>query len=155
MKKLWLKLGEAAYWLAYPALFVYMYRSKRTRIIAHADGRILAVKGWMGQGHWNLPGGGVHKGEGLAAGAVRELAEETGLEVNPESLQHVHTTRVKDTNGLRYTEIFFTLELPETAPLQGQKWEITEAVWMPWKDFLHDPKTKGRARELVQAWSEQ
>lgn len=155
MKKLWLLMGKLVYWVSYPALFVMMYRSKRTRVIVHASGKILAVKGWMGSGHWNLPGGGLHKGEKPADGAVRELAEETGLQVKPESLRHIHTKRVVDTNGIRYAEIFFVVDLPKTVPLQRQKWEISEAAWMPIKELLKDTRTRGRARHLVQVWSEQ
>jgi 8-oxo-dGTP diphosphatase len=33
-------------------------------------------------GRWSLPGGRVHFGEGLKAALVREVAEETGLEVS-------------------------------------------------------------------------
>jgi 8-oxo-dGTP pyrophosphatase MutT (NUDIX family) len=36
---------------------------------------------------WYTPGGGVEDGEGLRAAAVRELAEEIGLVVEPEDLE--------------------------------------------------------------------
>jgi ADP-ribose pyrophosphatase YjhB (NUDIX family) len=39
------------------------------------------AEGYAGAGGWTLPGGGVEFGEAPAAAAVREIHEETGLEV--------------------------------------------------------------------------
>jgi len=58
-----------------------------TRIAAYAlcveDGRILLCRiapgYWSGVGEWTLPGGGLDFGESPRDGAIRELAEETGL----------------------------------------------------------------------------
>ncbi|MGI9017408.1 MAG: NUDIX hydrolase [Euzebya sp.] len=45
------------------------------------DGRLLVVRRGNDpfKGHWSVPGGRLEFGETLAAGAVRELQEETGL----------------------------------------------------------------------------
>jgi ADP-ribose pyrophosphatase YjhB (NUDIX family) len=59
-----------------------------TRIAAYAlclqDHRILLCRiapgDWSGVGEWTLPGGGLEFGESPAAGALRELEEETGLQ---------------------------------------------------------------------------
>ena len=58
-----------------------------TRVAAYAlcveEGRILlcriAAGYWSGVGEWTLPGGGLDFGESPRDGAIRELAEETGL----------------------------------------------------------------------------
>ena len=58
-----------------------------TRVSAYAlcveDGRILLCRiapgYWSGIGEWTLPGGGLEFGEAPRDGALRELAEETGL----------------------------------------------------------------------------
>ncbi len=58
-----------------------------TRVSAYAlcveDGRILLCRiapgYWSGAGAWTLPGGGLAFGEPSRDGAIRELAEETGL----------------------------------------------------------------------------
>jgi 8-oxo-dGTP pyrophosphatase MutT (NUDIX family) len=60
--------------------------SPRTYVGAYAlcvrDARVLLariVPGGVDAGLWTLPGGGLHWGEEPAAGALRELEEETGL----------------------------------------------------------------------------
>lgn len=57
-----------------------------TRVAAYAlvedEGRTLLVRiapGYPSAGRWTLPGGGIDFGEHPAAGALRELTEETGL----------------------------------------------------------------------------
>ena len=53
-----------------------------------AAGRLLLVRraNEPGRGLWSLPGGRVEKGENDAAALVREMAEETGLVVQPGAL---------------------------------------------------------------------
>lgn len=57
--------------------------------IVHDDaGRLLLVRrrNPPSAGLWSLPGGRVEPGEGDADAVVRELAEETGLDVEPQAL---------------------------------------------------------------------
>ena len=42
-------------------------------------------------GQWTLPGGGVEFGEDPAAGMVREVFEETGLEVRPSGIADINS----------------------------------------------------------------
>jgi ADP-ribose pyrophosphatase YjhB (NUDIX family) len=54
------------------------------------DGRILLVNQDTGAGRgWSLPGGKVGEGEPLAVALVREMREETGLDVEPGRLLYV------------------------------------------------------------------
>jgi 8-oxo-dGTP diphosphatase len=63
-------------------------------VLAFHDGQVVLVReeypAWGGE-FWNVPSGRVEDGETPAEGAVRELAEETGLVVEPEELTLVST----------------------------------------------------------------
>lgn len=54
-------------------------------IVHDAEGRLLVIRRGRppGEGRWSLPGGRVEPGESDAQAVVRELAEETGLRVEP------------------------------------------------------------------------
>ncbi|MBO2458658.1 NUDIX hydrolase [Actinomadura violacea] len=57
-------------------------------IVRDGGGRLLLVRRGRppGQGLWSVPGGRVEPGEDDAAAVVRELREETGLDVAPGAL---------------------------------------------------------------------
>jgi mutator protein MutT len=65
------------------------------------DGKILLEKrkSEPGRGKWSIPGGLVELGESVSQTVVREVAEETGLEVYEPGLIDVVDNVVRDENG--------------------------------------------------------
>jgi 8-oxo-dGTP diphosphatase len=63
-------------------------------VLAFHTGRVVLVReeypAWGGE-YWNVPSGRIEAGETPAEGAARELAEETGLWVEPDDLRLVST----------------------------------------------------------------
>ena len=57
--------------------------------IRDEEGRILLLR--RNDGLWSVPGGGLDPGERLDQAAVREVREETGLEVEPATLIGVYS----------------------------------------------------------------
>lgn len=51
-------------------------------VILNRDGEVLLVKHSYGRLNWELPGGVTEDGESVVQTAVREVREETGLEVS-------------------------------------------------------------------------
>ena len=81
MNPIWTTLGRMMFWLTWPATWLYLHNSRRTRIIVMHRGQILLTKGWLSNRDWALPGGGRHRHETMLKAARRELLEETGLDL--------------------------------------------------------------------------
>lgn len=68
------------------------------------NGRVLLVQRGREplRGHWSLPGGLIEVGESLHAGVIREVLEETGLEVEPVELIELLDRIHRDGERVRY-----------------------------------------------------
>jgi 8-oxo-dGTP diphosphatase len=51
------------------------------------------------KGYWSLPGGVLETGETLEQGVVREVREETGLEVKPVKVLEIFERIIRDASG--------------------------------------------------------
>jgi 8-oxo-dGTP diphosphatase len=92
-------------------------------------GRLLLLRQPPGRG-WGLPAGLLKHRERPAAGAARELFEESGIRLEPEDLSPgvpnaiVHTVGVVDT-------IWFAEVPASSTPLVVDGGEVLEAAWFP------------------------
>lgn len=100
---------------------------------AAEPGRLLLLRQPPDRG-WNLPAGLLKHHERPAAGAARELFEESGVQVDPEDLSPgvpnaiVHTVGVVDT-------VWFVEVPASTTALRVDGGEVLEAAWFPIDDL--------------------
>ena len=73
-----------------------------TAVIRDRAGRVLLVKHSYGRYNWELPGGSIERGEPVVVGVIREVREETGLEIAVD-----HLASIYDERDLDYLQIVF------------------------------------------------
>lgn len=152
MSKLWNKVGRVAFWTCLPALYVYLRRGTRTRVLIVSEGKALVIKSWLGTGKWSLPGGGLHVGEDPVVGAVREVREETGIELSPSKLAPMGEAEYSR-YGLRFKYHMFTAELPAMRELVLGTPEIGEAAWLS-PDKLNIQNADPDVVNLLRLWKD-
>lgn len=148
MKTIWIALGRLLHFVSWPALFFYLRNSKRTRILVVSGDDILLVKGWYSGGDWSLPGGGLRRGEEWAVGAVRELREETGIDVSPKELDFI-TELSRASYGTRYSIVAYALETGQRPATVKQRIEIVDLAWINWRQVYDSPDTKPYIKRLI------
>ncbi len=129
MKKIWGGIGLLLFWIMWPFWIVYFRLSrKRSRVLVVFEDEVLLVRSFISLRQWGLPGGGNTKHESPEASAVRELHEETGIEVTETSLQRLGS-RNHNRYGIKYRADFFVLQLDEKPILKVGKPELLTAEW--------------------------
>jgi 8-oxo-dGTP pyrophosphatase MutT (NUDIX family) len=89
-------------------------------------------------GRWCLPGGGMDAGESAKEACVREMLEETGLEVRVTKLIGIYTTPdilMEYPDGNRIQPVAFSFEAEITGGELGLSDEVTEFGWYTVKEM--------------------
>jgi ADP-ribose pyrophosphatase YjhB (NUDIX family) len=112
---------------------------------AGSPGRLLLLRQPPGRG-WNLPAGLLQRHEDPRRGAARELAEESGVELDPEQLYPATPNAVVHAKG--WVDVVFEASVPaSTTQLQVDGAEVYEAAWHPLDNL--PPLTHSTARLLA------
>ena len=119
-----------------------------------ADGRVLLVRHTYGRLNWELPGGGADPGESPDETAIREVREETGLDVVIERLTGVYyegdpRPEIGQRPLLHF--VFLVRALGTQTPVSSSP-EIGEVGWWP-LDALPTPISDFTERRIRDAMS--
>jgi 8-oxo-dGTP diphosphatase len=148
--KNYLWLGRLSYYLFWPGIAIYLFGSQRSRIVVFSDEYILVVKGWLSDGKWSLPGGGIHGNESIVEGALRELREETGLKLKANNINQLLSESFR-LHGVRVKLHFFSASLQTGLPVQKQPGEITKIEWIH-QTKLNSNNTGKDALRAIAIW---
>jgi 8-oxo-dGTP diphosphatase len=113
----------------------------RATVICERDRHILLVR--KSKSKWALPGGKVETGETIAGAAIRELQEETGL--NVDQLLYIF-----EFNGGNTRHHVFEASVPDTESATPQN-EITECIWHS-LNTLHNLDTSDATKSIVRSF---
>lgn len=94
------------------------------------DGKILLGRrfktGWM-DGKYGLPSGHLEENETLMEGLIREVREETGVELVPENVEFVHVMHRKSI----YIDLFFVAKDWSGEPKITEEDKCDDMNWFP------------------------
>lgn len=93
------------------------------------------------EGLWNLPVGGLEDNEKIIDGAIREIEEETGLEIDIEGLIGVYQNpeRPSGQNAVK----FIFLAHPRSGELQKPN-DLKQVKWITFNEFSQMPEEQLR-----------
>ncbi len=142
-------IGRWAYTAAKPFI-AYLVSRERPRVrveIRNNKKQVLLVKSWFSSQKWELPGGGINKGEAPSRAAVREVYEETTLVIDRKRLSYL--TTLPAAYPLRCDLVIYNVMIKkmELKPLSGiYKFEIIDRKWY---DIDQLPENIGRVSEAI------
>lgn len=125
------RLWRAGLWCAYRVLAVYWRlfrpRTEGVCVLVWHGGRLLVLRHSYKPGI-GVPAGAPHRGEAAVTAAVRELREEVGVTLTPESLRPLGEFHPRH-EGKRDHLVAFEAHVEEAPTLQIDRREIVSAWW--------------------------
>lgn len=116
------------------------YSSHSTATIIYGyDNKVLFLKRSadddLAPGTWCLPGGGVDPGETMLEGAVREVKEESDVDVKIRDLYPVLNIEVSNNKLIHYFDCYLYRDYQEVSLLDG---ESDNYSWMSREEWEHE-----------------
>jgi putative (di)nucleoside polyphosphate hydrolase len=119
------------------AMAGHHFRAGVVCVVRHSDGRVLAFERADVRGQWQLPQGGLDRGESAELAAWRELGEETGLGKDDVELVTVWPDGVVGTGGrLGQAQRWFEFRVldddvvPRPDGREFRDWKWVEPSWL-------------------------
>ena len=112
-------------------MFTLLTGTERVRVVViNEKGEVLLLQGVISDGKWTLPGGGVARGERLAAAVRRELLEETGIDAAERDFTYLETLEKSLTKASYNAPLFLLRTHSSTLPTKPvNRWEIAHVGW--------------------------
>lgn len=103
-------------------------------IIRKNQGKIETLLIQMWGGHWSFPKGHVEGEETEVQTAIREIKEETNLDVTIDTRFREVSTYSPKTNVMK--DVIFFIAIPKTTDVINQKEEIQQSMWIEISDAI-------------------
>lgn len=126
-----------------------MEREKSCGCIIVEDGKVLLVK--QTKGHWGFPKGHVEDNETEVETAIREVKEETNIDVEIEENKRYTMEYVTDKGKMK--EVVYFIAKKIGGEIKAQECEINVIEWLTFKEALETityDNTKDLFRKVVE-----
>ena len=124
----------------------------RVSVIIIDEGRILLVRHEKyGRTYWVLPGGGVDFGESLGEAVVREVKEETSLDITVDKLVFVDDILPEDRHR-HVVDVYFTAKVVGGELKLGGDSIMRELRYFPVEDLARIPFYPKIADQIIQEY---
>lgn len=127
--KAWIKIGYFLFIIFQPFLRIYLQKRTTTRVFIIANNKVLLVKVWLSDGSYGLPGGGIKKGEKPKQAAIREVTEETGIELKNKDLEYKGIHKAHN-RFVSYEYHLYIASISSNPLTKNQLIEIVESKWL-------------------------
>ena len=140
-------IRKLLFYLCWPLLWWYAPLTRRVRVLIECRGEQLLVLNWFGPQQWQLPGGGIKRGESVFEAARREVFEELGITLPTETSQTHEIVYLVKQFGLTMRYQFVVVHLDTKPEIQLAR-EIAMFRWAASDDTRVAPEVRV-ARSLL------